>query len=217
MINKTGCSIVDDKVAYHMVPKCASRTVLAYGYLIKNMDQYQRCFDVFSPTSRRLGFLQTFHQNNRKKVGHYPIRFCVIRDPVDRFLSAFTDRIRKNPNWAYLRETTVSEFLGNIDDPKYTSSEDVLPLTFEAYKDAKFHTKPLVHFLGKNSSYYTHIFNINQIGEVKKLIEENSGVKLPELVLNKMQPFEAPPLSLEEIDQIKKRYKEDYDIYGKWL
>ena len=52
---------------------------------------------------------------------------------------------------------------------------------------------------------------------IKILIEEQSGVKLPELVLNSSANMEKPVLTQSQIEWIKKRYQKDYEIYGKWM
>lgn len=206
--------IVENKVAYHFVPKCASRTILTYAYIVKNPDKYDLIKENLYPYKNNYEFLKETTKQWFKRTHRYPINFCVIRDPVDRFLSAFVDRMKRIERWSYMKDYSISKFIETIDDPEYNSEDSYV---HHPYKDAKFHMNPLIKFLGEDPSIFTHIFNIKQMNEIKILIEEQSGVKLPELVLNSSANMEKPVLTQSQIEWIKKRYQKDYEIYGKWM
>jgi type III secretory pathway component EscV len=85
------------------------------------------------------------------------------------------------------------------------------------YNDIVHHLKPLSFFCGKDPSIFTHIFNIRQFGEIKKLLETTYGVSLPDIHLHKNNPSDKPVLTLKQIHWIQRRYSEDYKLYEKWL
>jgi hypothetical protein len=49
------------------------------------------------------------------------------------------------------------------------------------------------------------------------LLEDTYKIKLPDIRLNKSDASILPKLSNSDIARIQKRYKKDYEIYGKWF
>lgn len=199
--------IYNNEIAYYTTPKCGSRTILAWAALIKESNLLNEHPEWFEES--RVGVEYKEIRKRVKKLElpthNQKIRFCVVRDPVDRFVSGFTNRIlfHRKPNVSI----TIEEFIANID----TLLKD------ELFKDAKMHFTTQTHYIGKNPNLFTHIFNIKELTKVKELFENYLNITLPDLHLQKNGRLQKPQLTEQQIQWIKNRYRIDYQIYGQWL
>jgi hypothetical protein len=180
--------------------------MLGYLYTLK--------YGVSPPSKNAAGYLnnkilddETINKNRwniERSFANYPIRMCIVRDPVQRFVSAYATHL----NNIVLNEISIDQVIKNISRPEFIE------------ENTRFinQTKPQVHFYGKDPSIYTHIFNINQMYEVKRLLETEADIVIPELHLHKSDPKKiADKLNENQISWIKNRYQEDYHIYGKFM
>ena len=199
--------IYNNEIAYYTTPKCGSRTILAWAALLKEPDLIQKHPEWFQESRQGIEYRDI---RIRVKKYDYPThnqktRFCIIRDPVEKFLSAFTNRIlfHKKPNV----NITITDFIDNFDNL----------IQQKIYKDAEIHFTTQVHYIGKNPDLYTHIFDIKNLNQVKSLLETHTNTKLPDLHLQKSGLIHKPILTEDQVLWIKNKYSIDYEVYGKWL
>jgi hypothetical protein len=197
----------DKKVGFATVPKCGSRTIIGWGAILRNPTLYLENPELFE--SDRKDCYQTLRSKITpmpiEKILTAPVFFAVVRDPVERFISAYTNRI---VNLNTVGEIfPISYLIDNFDNI----------INDKKYNDIVHHLKPLSFFCGKDPTIFTHIFNIRQFGEIKKLLETTYGVSLPDIHLHKNNPSDKPVLTLKQIHWIQRRYSEDYKLYEKWL
>jgi len=129
-------------------------------------------------------------------------KILMLRDPVSRFISAYSMmRTNLQKNW------TIQEFIDNFDR-----------LMWE-YDHHKRHFIPMTYGIGLNPAWYTHIYTIKQIDEIKKHIEQLCGYELPSIHANQGHNIAEinSGLTPEQIDWIKQRYIIDYRVYGKYF
>lgn len=199
--------VYNNEIAYYKTPKCGSRTILAWAALIKEPNLILEHPEWFAESRRAIEYKEIRQRVNRyKNITHnQKIKFCIVRDPVERFISAFTNRIlfHQKPRI----HITITDFIKNIDT--------LLELT--SFKDAKIHFTTQVQYIGSNPSVYTHIFDIKKLNEVKCLLENHTDISLPDLHLQKSGNIIRPTLTEEQKNVIKNRYKIDYEIYGGWF
>jgi hypothetical protein len=201
--------LIPNKVVYFMAPKCGSRTIMAYAYLYRNPQDWDNSPALYVSPRFRYSNLYKFQKTLRIKTlpsPYPPIRLCVVRDPIKRFISAFANRVNR------LKKVesglTIAEYIKNRDDPAYK----------EEYRDLNEHLIPLYVRCGTEPrKIYTHIFDVSQLSEVHDLLENVGGVKLPILHLHKSTDEEKPTLTPEQIEWVKEYYKKDYEIYGRWI
>jgi hypothetical protein len=186
---------LNGKIKYYSCTKCASTTVISWLNIINDHNVYIDEPDMFSPIVNETTF--NLHRRLHKKTKSIPqICFCLVRDPVERFVSAYTNReLFHNKN----TKRTFDEYLNDI------------------LKKFDHHTTPQTHFYGKSPDIFTHIFNLKSIDKLKILLEDVSDIKLPSLKLQISGNFEKINPTYEQIQIIKYIYSEDYEIYGKWM
>jgi hypothetical protein len=211
--------VIPNKLAINASTKCGSRTVLGYAYLLRNPNA-----DKENPLwfSSRGIYRYTVELGRKIMISHdkftednYPNRVCIVRHPVDRFASAFSNRIRP---YKGNEKLSVDEFINLYDSfsydwagmPDFSSKNSI-------YNDIKYHITPLHRRYGKDPSIFTDIFNLGQMNKVKELIEAVSETKLPDLQLNETYEIERPILTTSQKEWICSTFKEDIEIYGKWM
>ena len=200
-------NLYNKKIAYYVSTKCGSRTICGWGNIMHDPTIYEKHPEMFEGSRREdyrylRSILPDYDINQTQNA---EVRLCVVRDPIERFVSAFTNRVLYHKK--VRKEITISEYIKSMD----------LPENAELYSDINSHTRALVVLLEKDPAKFTHIFNIKQLSEVKVLFERISGIPLPDLHLQQSGDYKKPFLTDGEIQFIKSRYKEDYDIYGKWM
>lgn len=198
----------DKKVGYFHVPKCGSRTIIAWKALIDNPELINKKPDWFQESRKKVEYHEIRSLVKVTRSIDFPIKFCVVRDPVDRFLSAFVNRV--------LFHKTIPNIKDDISFDEFLSTYDE-NINTEAYSKFKSHIEPMVHFLGPNSEFYTHIFNLREINNVKKLLEDTYQIQLPDLHLQQSGGINKPVPTTEQIAWIREKYQQDYYAYGKWV
>ena len=196
--------IKDQKLGYYLVPKCGSRTVIAWQLVLLYPNIAQDNPAWFEESRPVTGYHEINNLAVRSKLKNFPIKFCIVRDPVERFLSAYTNRVLVHKRNPFIE---IDDIIRNFDEKIKT----------EEYHDLEYHTRPLDYWLGKDVGLYDRIFNLREMDSVKKLIENVYGVTLPEFHLQKNGNIPKPSLTTGQINWIKERYKSDYEIYGRWF
>ena len=194
------------RILVSVANKCGSSTCITImGYPFLGEFRYRKA-------------TQQLHRNNwqvtsikkmqSEVIKSYPVRVAIIRDPIERFVSCYKDRVcQRNKDNTRSKIPNFSYFLNNINVIRQES------------RDIKNHTESLVFSYGSDANLYTHIINTKNINtEFIPLIEKISGsTNIP--VAFWKNSFKAPAITPTEIEKqiIKEIYKKDYDTYGKYF
>lgn len=203
--------IYKNEIAYYRNTKCGSRTILGWAAILKHPNIINEHPEWFETSRRYIGYneirefiIESIYPD--PPPTNQKIRFCIVRDPIDRFISAYTNRIlfHKEPDVAHLG---LDYFIDNME----TLMEQ------PEYNNAKIHFYTQVYDIGCLPDIYTHIFHLKEMNKVKELLEQHTGRTLPDIHLQQSKNVEKPILTQEQINKLKKIYQIDYDLYGEYI
>lgn len=144
------------------------------------------------------------------------LRIALVRDPVERFISAYRNRVHGHEEAAHwkLRKEGLPLDLKPFPSPK----EFVHNLA--AYQarvhSLKHHTLPMVTFLGRDPKFYDHVFDMSDMPAVEAFLSERAGreIRLPKTQTGGPN-YTTAALGEEECAVLRDYYREDYAFLEK--
>jgi hypothetical protein len=147
--------------------------------------------------------------------GKYDYRFCVVRDPVERFKSAFESRINFHKDLLVPRNL----FLIRKNNLKAEPDLDYFLENFENYKkipDIFRHFMTQTDCYGDDISFFTDIFSVRELSKVKYFLSNFFDCEMK--LLNKQRTkSDKIELNRKQTDKIKEIYSKDYEVYGNYM
>ena len=156
------------------------------------------------------------------------IRFCILRHPLDRFVSFYRNRILHVAFRRWQRRVASSAPNHRLLSPDALCTElekaqhqtpwqrGAAPLESPNYAwDG--HSWPQHHFLGQDANYYTHIFSFLDLPRVAEFLSDlhKTQVKLPHI--NSSDHVPLPHLSASLRRRVEALYKQDFEIFGRHM
>jgi hypothetical protein len=143
-------------------------------------------------------------------------KICIKRDPVDRFISCYFDKIlrEKNISEASIDGKVNYEYLDYFLDNFYEVLDSHTKVHYSqrdtGVKYLWYHFIPQTEHYGINKFYYNKIFDVSEIGtKLKSYLEEKWDIELQQIHCRK-QVNKNLELTESQIGKIKEIYKEDY-------
>lgn len=130
--------------------------------------------------------------------------FCVVRNPIDRFVSAYCDRCVRYKNGEHQRFPTINDLFDNLEEAK-------------KYETFFHHLKPMTIFYGTDLSRYFKIFSFSRLNELKKFLEGHYQIELPDLRLQSCEKIEKPLLTEDQKSRLMELYKDDFDTFSDYF
>jgi hypothetical protein len=144
-------------------------------------------------------------------------KFAIVRDPVKRLLSAYSNRVVHYKNLARWALGPKAIEAGVAPDPNLLDFLRSLETYRKWSGDIRHHTDPAHVFLGKDLSIFDAVYPIERIDACEAKLSEVIGepVTIPHVQTG------GPKLSLNELDpdllaRIVAFYAEDYDLLGEY-
>lgn len=125
-------------------------------------------------------------------------KICFIRDPIERFESAYRDIVLKRK---VIQDFDVNNFIKNFN--KYLTNESV-----------KHHFQPQTIYIGSDPEYYTQIFNIENLQPFYNFLYTEFEYKAKGKVWNATQPQKLN-INIENLEILKKYYNSDIEFISK--
>lgn len=206
------------KIIYFSVPKIAHSSLMEMMHVLDTGSKF--------PHQRR-NIYSVYHSKNFATYRLTPrqkkyFKFCVVRDPVQKFISCYNHRIvdekRHYKNNSDHRQDHI--LYNQMNFKKCPSIEDVLD-NFQNYrrnKDIEWHMRPQHKFLGKNSNFFDRVYNISEINN--RLIPDLESITKKKITLTKENRGKVKKkyqLTEKETQKIKSIYKYDYEYYGEYF
>ena len=205
------------KLAYYPVPKAACSSLKALFFEIENgrrfedyhaSGQLRRVHDVAygSPAFQHKFMLQYRDYDN----------ICVVRDPVDRVVSCYADRVVKRGELSEQHLTSWAIAQGAVPDPDFETFVDRIGLYMLFSANIHHHTAPLWHYLGPAPDFYTRIFTMADLEAMSAFIRERTGSQVRLGRDNPADRTGVTPTS-KDVDRIRRAYQVDYALFAAWL
>jgi hypothetical protein len=204
-------------IYYWPVPKnaCTSIKKAVYDFNYNESFQAQVFF------GKKVGIHGIFpaKTNKSKSIDTSKRNFCIIRDPVSRFISLYTNKV--------LHRKVLEKYKPNILNKRLEIAPDINYFVdnFESYASIsatiKTHAVPQFKYLGESPEKFWKIYNLSEISLLQADIRlvvgdkfkikhfQNGGTELKEYARNLLSP--------SSIQKIKKLYSIDYEVFGKYL
>ena len=203
------------KIMYNPVPKCGCTTLKHAMYFLqtgvdKSVEDKNHVH-LFYESSK-------FFMPDEEIMSDDWFRFCVVRDPVKRFISCYTNRVVLHKDQ---KKGNGNQIIKKYNLPQEPSFAEFLD-RYEQYSgiiEIKHHSDLLSYFLGSAPEIYSEIYDLSQIdSHIIPQLETftNLTIKKHRYQLSKTK-IEVSDLSDSQIKKIKSMYEEDYDLYGKWF
>ncbi len=178
---------------------------------------------------------------------HADIRFCVVRDPVERFVSGLnqfqTTFWRREGKMPTVTDTlidtwldTMTRFYETCGSLKGVTRGELMRKMQDFYARAAPALPPSHHkiwfrqseFLGHDVGWYTHIFSLRRPGELHAFLSELAGKPLSSFSANSSRSreqmfhtrglsLERPQLTAAQRRKVEAMYAEDYRVFGRWF
>ena len=125
---------------------------------------------------------------------------CIVRNPLDRFVSAYKNRILFHQDKEF-KDHSIDEVIDKLENGILENS----------------HFTPQNYWLGKDLDYFDIIGNVSNIKVFEKKINDFFGknIKFPRLQTGGKDFTTA--LNAIQIKKIKKIYNDDYDLLSKFI
>ena len=170
------------------------------GELVKSSDS-----EYYAGTGETYKQLQEWGYVNGKYKVPMTEMVCIKRDPVDRFVSAFYDKVIKEGRI----KVTLDDFLNNFDE---VLNKSTMKMNDGKTNFMRFHFEPQTYHFGTDRDSYHKVFDIREIGTgLKGYLESKWGVELPRIHARNSGGGRKFDLSKGQLTKVKEIYAQDYE------
>lgn len=210
--------VYDRKLSYYPVPKIACTSLKKLFFYIQNgvhpndLITNGKRLNIH-PLYRSVSFVQSAPQD---RDDHF--RVAVVRDPVARLLSCYSNRVVHHGELSAPRFKKAAQDDGLRPDPTLGEFVDNLEGYRKHFGTILHHSDPIAVYLGENPGWFSRIFGIHQIEDLRVMLEERTGKSL---VIGRDQTggpkFSREDLTPGQIAKLEDFYARDYELFGRYL
>lgn len=209
----------EHKIFYGSAPKVACTSIKRTFFYIENGFAFRR----FATNGKKWNIHtlykpQPLSRQLKEEIDGY-FRLAFVRDPVQRFLSAYSNRVLHHGNMqSEFKARTQLQAAGLPTKPDIHLFIEKFDTFTAASQAVHHHTRPLVYFLGKDPKYFHKLFKLSEMPEFEKLIYERTGVEVTVPRLQTGGPkISRDELSKHEIRKIERLYSMDYKAFSAYF
>ena len=208
--------LYDHKFSYVSVPKCACSSLKHFFFEVENGFKFQN----YKANGRSFTIHGTIYKTPKfgpavqaAIEGHDVV--TVIRDPIQRFLSCFSDRVvaRRELSQDRLRHEGAPDDLPG--DPDLEGLVARLSDYRKFSTSFRLHSHTLSFFLGTDPGIYSRIYLVARLDEFHRDMRARFG-NVPELPMRNpsQSKVDARDLPTKVLNKLKRVYEQDYDLFG---
>lgn len=152
-----------------------------------------------------------------KKIADFH-RVTVVRDPIKRFLSAFSNRVVFHKELSKVKAGGKLRDLDLPPNPDIESFIDKFELYIQANYSVFHHTRPTTDFIGSDAAYYARVYKMEELDTFSEDVNKIMGTSL---TLGRKQTG-GPKMGLSDVsdkslDKLRQLYDADYKAFGAYF
>lgn len=204
----------EKKLFYAAVPKVACTSLKRMFYEIQNGHEFQKFW-----INEKRYYLHHFMPSMRRKdypeaqIADYR-RLCLVRDPVKRLLSAYSNRVVYHGNISPEAARQAGRLKRLKPNPDLHEFVDRLE-AYMAIQDIRGHCRPMIDFLGEDAGYFHRVYSLS---EIDVFLEDVSNVVGRKVEAGRYQTggpkLDPSELTNNQIAKIHRFYKDDYKAFS---
>lgn len=196
--------IPDKRLAVFFSPKSAGTSVRAVLFELEN----GRIFEPYRVQGQRVDANALLTNYRFARVDHDSLegfhKIAIIRNPVRRFLSAYTNRVLHYRELSEEKAGAKLAELGLVPDPDLDTFVAHVGRYVTASNPIKRHTRNQQVFLGDDPDYFDAVFRVEDLERFPRHLEDRFGcppLKLPRLQTGgpKIRSKDVAPETLQAI------------------
>lgn len=144
-------------------------------------------------------------------------RLCLVRDPVQRLLSAYSNRVIHHRELTPEAVAKTSRFKRLTPHPELDEFVDRLE-RYMAVPAIKGHCRPMIDMLGEDVGFYHAIYDIRRMDEFIADVSDTVGRPLEAGRFQTGGPkIDKSELTAAQTAKLERFYKRDYEVFGSSL
>ena len=199
-------------IAYVPVPKNACTSIKTALFELENGFEF-RPYQINGTHFH----IHNFHKSYESKLNlqvdadflKHGFRFCVVRDPIERIISCYRNRVKKHGE---LKGTEFEKRINNVIE-----FAEALDEISDAVPSIRHHAEKQTSFLGKSPEVYTNIYNFRNLSKIAADLMEFCGSTITLPHLQKAGGDDDIEMTDSVRHGIQDRYSEDYDVFGSYF
>jgi hypothetical protein len=208
-------AIPEHEIAYWPVPKNAC-TSLKYAFYKLRMGEE---FVPFRIKNRYLYHIHSvFPSKPFKAMGKYQgwKKLAIVRNPVDRIVSAYCNRILYHNDLARHKATLLSQGLEH--QPSFANFIKNIAAYQQVSQKIKDHTNPQVDYLGEDAAFFDYVTNIKGISRLPETLQ-CPGLAIPRKQDGGGEYKQEILISMDKAleHQIREMHYRDYEVFGQFF
>jgi hypothetical protein len=158
-----GCHLDRYGLSYFPVPKCACSSLKAFFFELEN----GRPFQNYRANGKVIHIHHVYRtlpfETTRHRAGANDWKIAVVRDPVARLLSCYSNRVLHHRELDGIDLSIRDRIAGLVRRPDIGTFVDLLPRYRELSPSMHHHSAPHVEFLGLDPAYFDRVYRIDQL------------------------------------------------------
>jgi hypothetical protein len=214
------------KLAYVYVPKNACTSLKLFFYELMEGCKYKKGFRKIHGEFNHAAC--DFRQFSADKA-HF--KFLIVRDPVERFISAYNNRVllynELSKAWFMTSNPNYKDIFAYFEEHSLKFSPDIgefirhLHSYIELNHAIRHHMIPQHYFFHGKPDIFDRVYHMGQLAELERDLGARIGrtVEFPRVQETKSlkNKVKITDLGLADRNWLKEFYKEDYRILGPYL
>lgn len=195
-----------ENIGYMPIPKVACTSIKNKLFQIKEKRDYDSSID----EGRHI---HQYWEKNKKDISDVEFKFIIIRDPIKRFLSAYSNRVCHHKELSFEKIKNSNPKIAGMFEI-YNPGLGQFIDGFEQYNrvnSINHHCKPVFDWVNGDIGVFDKIYKLE---EIKSLQDELSVRFKQEIVFPREQTggrkIDVSDLSINQVDFLMEFYRQDY-------